>query len=72
MKKVIVELVVSGQAKEYATVSLADAKEILARKMKPGCRWHVPTWQFDDGTGATLESVLQEKQAEACAAIAAH
>lgn len=67
---VVVELVSFGQAKEYRNVSLAEAKEILKRKMQRGWQWHVPTWQFDDES-APSGLVLQEWQRAAYEAIEA-
>ncbi len=68
--KVVVELTQGGRQISYQEVSLAEAKEILGRRMVNHFRWSVPTWQFDD-TGATPESVLQERQREAYRAIRA-
>jgi hypothetical protein len=64
---IVVELVAFGQAKEYQQVTLAEAREILARPMARGHYWHIPTWQFDDGD--TAATILLERAAAARRAV---
>jgi hypothetical protein len=56
LKTVIVELMQNQQSLSYQEVSLAEAKEILARRMVNGHRWRVPEWQFEtDGSRPSVE-----------------
>lgn len=56
--EVTLSLYLGNQEKEYTTVSLAEAREILAKKMNPGWRWTVSPWAYDGGTGEVYEEVL--------------
>ncbi len=67
-RKIVVELTQGGRQVEYCEVTLAEAKDILARKMVNGFAWQIPSWQFDND-GGTPEDTLQERQAAAYAAV---
>lgn len=65
MEKVVVELIMFGQRKSWSEVTLGEAKEILARPMNPGCRWHIPEWQFTNEQRPFEGSHTLDAQAEA-------